>query len=112
MISTSNPSAPRKPWKLPASYNAVALPFLLTFFMTSIVSAIATWMSIGFTRDLPMKWLYAWGTSWCIAFPTVLFVLPLVRRIVAATVEPAESDRRSSEPSHEERSNHAEAQAR
>ena len=56
------------------------------------MSAIATWMSIGFTSDLPVKWLRAWGISWCIAFPTVLFVLPLVKRIVAATVEPAGSD--------------------
>ena len=41
MTSTSdisgNISAPRRSRKLPASYNAVALPFLLTLFMTSIV---------------------------------------------------------------------------
>jgi hypothetical protein len=78
--------------KLPAAYHAVILAFLLTFFMTCIVSAIATWNAIGLTGDLPTKWLAAWGASWCIAFPTVLFVLPMVRRMVSALVETPGAD--------------------
>jgi hypothetical protein len=31
--------------------------------------------------------------SWSIGFPTALFVLPLVRKIVAAVVEPAQPSR-------------------
>jgi hypothetical protein len=33
--------------------------------------------------------MQAWGLSWLIAFPVLLLILPLVRRIVAALVEPA-----------------------
>jgi len=31
----------------------------------------------------------AWMASWLVAFPTLLVVLPVVRRIVAALVQPA-----------------------
>jgi hypothetical protein len=79
--------------KLPAAYYGVVQAFLLTFFMTAIVSAIATWSAIGLTSHLPMRWLAAWGVSWCIAFPTVLFVLPMVRRMVAAVVETPQAGR-------------------
>ena len=53
--------------------------------MTSIVSAIATLMSIGFTSDLPVKWLRTWDML-CIAFPRCC------SSIMAATVEPAGSN--------------------
>jgi len=35
----------------------------------------------------PEIWLHAWGLSWLVAFPVLLCVLPLVRRIVMALVQ-------------------------
>jgi hypothetical protein len=32
-------------------------------------------------------WLGAWGLSWLVAFPTLLLVLPVVRRATDALVE-------------------------
>ncbi|WP_376741448.1 DUF2798 domain-containing protein [Sinorhizobium psoraleae] len=32
-------------------------------------------------------WPHAWGASWAIAFPSLMLVLPVVRRIVGAIVE-------------------------
>jgi uncharacterized protein DUF2798 len=58
--------------------------------MTAIVSALATWNSTGFSADLGQRWLATWGMSWSIGFPTALFVLPLVRKIVDTVVEPAQ----------------------
>jgi hypothetical protein len=34
-----------------------------------------------------VTWPTAWALSWLVAFPTLLMVLPLVRRIVALVVE-------------------------
>ena len=73
--------------KLPARYNAVAIPLLLSVLMTFIVSGVATFSGLGFVDGVSEKWMQAWGLSWVIAFPTMLFLLPLVRRIVAQVVE-------------------------
>ena len=74
--------------RLPPRYNAIAIPLLLSLLMTCIVSGIATVNSIGLAADILEKWMRAWGLSWVVAFPIMLFVLPVVRRIVAVFVEP------------------------
>ncbi len=65
------------------------MPLILSVFMTAIVSFIATVKTIGVSENIVALWLSAWQVSWVIAFPTLLVVLPLVRRIVALLVEPA-----------------------
>ncbi len=74
--------------RLPPRYNAIAVPFFLSLLMTCIVSGIATLNSIGLADGFAGKWMQAWLYSWLVAFPIMLFVLPLVRRIVAVFVEP------------------------
>lgn len=74
--------------KLPARY-AVVSPLVLSLLMTFIVSFISTLKSLGLHSNLPAIWLTAWGLSWLVAFPTLLLVLPMVRRIVGWLCEPA-----------------------
>ncbi len=74
--------------KLPAKYNLVALPLVLSTFMSFIISGVSTWRALGFVDGLFAKWMTAWGISWLIAFPTVLLIFPLVRKIVGVFVEP------------------------
>lgn len=80
---------PKKRPRLPARAAGILMPLILSLMMTFIVSAIATLRSAGLAPDILWLWLGAWGMSWLVAFPTLLLVLPLVRRIVAALVEPA-----------------------
>ena len=75
--------------KLPAHYAAFLSPLVLSLLMTFIVSFISTLKSLGFHPSLPSIWLTAWALSWLVAFPTLLLVLPMVRRIVAALCETA-----------------------
>lgn len=75
--------------KLPAHYAAIVSPLVLSLLMTFIVSFISTLKSLGFHPELPSIWMMAWGLSWLVAFPTLLLVLPMVRRIVGALCEPA-----------------------
>ena len=75
------------PRKLPARYTHVFMPLVLSIFMTFVVSCISTLSSVGFTPEMPSAWMRAWGLSWLIAFPALLVVLPLVRRVVSALVE-------------------------
>lgn len=68
--------------KLPARYISVVMPFILSVLMTFVVSLIATLKNLGFSADLLTHWMPAWGLSWIVAFPVLLLVLPLVRRLV------------------------------
>lgn len=79
--------ASRRSRRLPARYAGIVMPFVLSLLMTFVVSAIATLRSLGFTPDFAGIWMSAWGLSWLIAFPTLLLVLPLVRKIVGLVVE-------------------------
>jgi hypothetical protein len=74
--------------RLPPRYNTIAVPFLLSLLMTCIVSGISTVNGIGLVDGLFEKWMRAWLFSWLVAFPIMMFVLPVVRRIVATFVEP------------------------
>lgn len=75
--------------KLPARYGAVVLPFLLSLLMTCIVSFISTWRGIGLVPDFLRIWSSAWALSWVVSFPTIMAVLPVVRRVTAAMVDVA-----------------------
>lgn len=91
--STPRPLASRRGRpRLPAGSAALLMPLILSVMMTCVVSAIATARGIGLTPDFAgaflKLWPAAWGLSWLVAFPTLLLTLPLVRRVVAALVEP------------------------
>jgi hypothetical protein len=79
---------PRPRGKLPARYASVVMPLVLSLLMTFVVSAISTLKSLGATPAFVATWPIAWAVSWLVAFPTLLALLPLVRRIVALVVAP------------------------
>ena len=74
--------------RLPARYGGLVMPLLLSILMTFIVSLLSTLRSLGPAPGFVSIWLGAWGLSWLVAFPSLLVVLPLVRRATAALVEP------------------------
>ena len=73
--------------KLPARALPVVMPFLLSLKMTFIVSGIATWKSVGLVEGFLHHWMSAWSLSWVVAFPVLLVMMPLVRRLVGLIVE-------------------------
>lgn len=74
---------------LPPSAAAWLTPLVLSLLMTFVVSAIATLRALGPGPDFLAAWPGAWMLSWLVAFPALLLVLPVVRRIVAWLVAPA-----------------------
>jgi hypothetical protein len=78
---------PRRRGKLPARYAAIVLPLVLSLLMTFVISGVSTLMSLGPTRAFVTTWPAAWALSWVVAFPTLVVLLPLVRRLVAFVVE-------------------------
>jgi hypothetical protein len=74
--------------KLPARFGPIVMPFLLSLLMTCLVSLVATMRSVGLTPELISLWPGSWALSWLIAFPVTLLVLPVVRRLTSALVDP------------------------
>ena len=67
----------------------VIFGLILTGLMSLIVSGIATVRAVGLPADFLTLWMGAWGMSWMFAFPTVLVVAPVTRRIVDKLVRKA-----------------------
>lgn len=75
--------------KLPARYATLVLPLLLSIFMSGIVSLISTFKGIGPSPQFASKWLSAWGLSWIVAYPVLLLILPVVRKVTSFLVRAA-----------------------
>jgi hypothetical protein len=74
--------------KLSAKYNLIAIPFVLSTLMSFIISGVSTLRALGLAEGFMGKWMGAWALSWAVAFPTVLLLFPVVRKIVGIFVEP------------------------
>ena len=73
---------------IPARFAPLVFGFFLSMIMSAIISGVSTASALGFTAELPGVWVMAWLKSWLIAFPAVLIVAPIARRIVGALTKP------------------------
>ena len=73
--------------KLPARYHWLVLPLVMSIFMTCVVSGVSIARVRGVDTGFVDAWLPAWGLSWIVAFPVLIAIMPLVRRIVGHLVE-------------------------
>lgn len=74
--------------KIPAKYTWLVMPAILALLMTFVVSGISTLRAIGLAPDFLAKWMGSWGISYAVAYPTLLVVMPVVRRIVGLIMAP------------------------
>ncbi|WP_342616816.1 DUF2798 domain-containing protein [Rhodoferax sp. GW822-FHT02A01] len=88
--AASKPHTRRGPFGLPllpAHYATVVMPFFLSIIMTGVISLVSTLRSVGLAAGILSLWLGSWALSWVIAFPTLLVVLPLVRKATYGVVQ-------------------------
>ena len=71
---------------LPKWLQPILVSLLLSGFISCVVSGLSTMILAGINRDLPIFWLATWLPSWVVAFPAVLVVAPLLRRLVGSIV--------------------------
>nr|WP_077927582.1 DUF2798 domain-containing protein [Wohlfahrtiimonas populi] len=67
-------------YKLPPKAMHLLVPLFLSFTMSCIVSCISVLRSVGFADFHINTWCASWMISWAIAFPSVLILLPIVRK--------------------------------
>ncbi|GAB1478362.1 DUF2798 domain-containing protein [Paracoccaceae bacterium] len=72
---------------MPPRFAPVLFGFVLSALMSFIVSGIATFRNAGLVDGFLNLWVSAWLPSWIIAFPTVLIVAPMARRLVGMLVK-------------------------
>ena len=58
----------------------------LSIFMSCVVSAVSVFNTTGLIDGFFNLWMTAWLKSWIVAFPTILVVAPLTRRLVGKLV--------------------------
>lgn len=73
---------------MPPRYAPILFGFILSAMMSFLVSGIATVRNAGLVDGFFLVWINAWLPSWLIAFPVVLVVAPIARRLVGALVRP------------------------
>jgi hypothetical protein len=74
--------------KLPHQTLRFAVPLGTSLIMTFLVSGVATVRAIGFSDAMWGKWLSSWMIAWAVAFPTMLLMMPVVRRLLLRVIEP------------------------
>ena len=72
---------------MPARYAPILFGFILSALMSFLVSGIATFRNAGFVDGFFNTWMSARLPSWLIAFPVVLVVAPIARRLVGVLVK-------------------------
>ncbi|MCV2403401.1 DUF2798 domain-containing protein [Marinomonas sp. C2222] len=68
--------------RIPRRFTPILFGGLLSLIMVCVVSAFVLTISQGIQPDFTSVWLKSCLTTWPVAFPTVLVVAPLVRKLV------------------------------
>ena len=76
---------------IPQRFAPVLFGLILSGLMSLVVSGIATLRALGWADHLLSAWLESWLFSWAVAFPTILLVAPMARRLVARLTGPADT---------------------
>lgn len=72
---------------MPARFAPALFGFILSGLMSFFVSGIAILRNAGLADGFIALWASAWLLSWAFAFPVVLVVAPITRRLVGAMVK-------------------------
>ncbi len=66
---------------IPSRYLPQVQSFLLAGVMTLVMSFAITFINLGFIQEFIQIWLHAWIVAYVIAFPTLLLIVPTVRKL-------------------------------
>jgi hypothetical protein len=66
---------------IPKKYLLQTQTFLLSCFMSFIMSGAITFINLGLVDNFVGIWLHAWLVAWSIAFPAILTVFPFARKL-------------------------------
>ena len=68
-------------------YKSFVFSFFMSLLMSGIMSLAITIFNLGLVDDLIIIWLRSWVFAFFIAFPVIIFVSPVVHKIVNFVVD-------------------------
>jgi len=69
-------------------YQHIVFGFFMALLMSCFMSLIISIFNMGLVDNILFIWLKAWAFAFVVAFPTVIVVAPVVRKLVALTLKP------------------------
>ena len=76
---------------IPQRYAGYVFAFFMSFIMSGVMSLFISLINVGFIAGIFCLWMKAWGMAFIVAFPCVVVVNPLVRRLVWLVVDQGDS---------------------
>jgi Protein of unknown function (DUF2798) len=73
--------------KINAKYSDLLFAFFMSLLMAFLMSGVLTAIHLGFTPRFIAQWLHSFVLALPIAFPSILVIAPVVRKIVAKLTE-------------------------
>ena len=73
---------------IPLKFAPMIFSFLLSVMMSCVVSGVSTYSAIGMSKVFFDSWMSSWLKSWVVAFPTILFIAPLTKKLVQRLTSP------------------------
>ncbi|OUR69513.1 hypothetical protein A9Q76_09385 [Arcobacter sp. 31_11_sub10_T18] len=67
-------------------YEALVFALVMGAFMSGFMSLVITYINLGLVDNFREMWLGAYWKAFVIAFPTILVVIPQVRKVVGVLV--------------------------
>ncbi|KZY45375.1 DUF2798 domain-containing protein [Pseudoalteromonas sp. S4488] len=62
-------------------FRTVVFAFFMALFMSGFMSLVISIFNVGLIDNIATIWLQAWAFAFCVAFPTVIFVAPVVHKL-------------------------------
>jgi hypothetical protein len=72
--------------KIDAKHSNLLFAFFMSVLMAFLMSGVLTAIHLGITPHFIAQWLHSFVLAWPIAFPSILLLAPIVRKIVAHLV--------------------------
>ena len=66
----------------PKRFSNILFSLILSIFMTFMVSGVSSYTAIGINERFFEFWMTSWFRGWIIAFPAIIFIAPLTKKIV------------------------------
>jgi len=67
-------------------YEFYIFSLLVTMFMSFVISGVLVVINLGIINNFLFIWLSAWLKAWLVAFPSVLLIIPFVRKVMVKII--------------------------
>lgn len=78
---------------IPVKYTPYVFSFFMALLMSCLMSLVISIYNVGLVDDIVSIWLKAWVFSFFVAFPAVIIVSPVVRKLVNLVVDVGKDNR-------------------